>query len=66
MKVLVTADLSIIKERFARRMHGHLPATVELMPERNHGRFDGTAVDFRDDGGCGDAEALCAKILAGK
>ena len=34
IRVLVTADLETIKERFAARMHGNLPAPVALMLER--------------------------------
>ena len=40
IRVLVTADLEIIKTRFAKRMHGNLPAPVETMLERKHGSFD--------------------------
>ena len=39
-KILVTADLSVIKERFSARMKGNLPASVAAMLERNHGMFD--------------------------
>ena len=39
-RILVTADLDTIKERFAVRMHGNLPAPVAAMLERNHGCFD--------------------------
>lgn len=40
IRVLVTADLDQIKERFAQRMHGNLPAPVAMMLERKHGCFD--------------------------
>ena len=39
-RVLVTAELLRIKERFAARMGGTLPAPVEAMLERKHGMFD--------------------------
>ena len=39
-RVLVTAELSAIKQRFAARMGGKLPAPVEAMLERKHGMFD--------------------------
>ena len=39
-RVLVTAELPRIKERFAARMGGTLPAPVEAMLERKHGMFD--------------------------
>lgn len=47
LKVLVTADLTDIKERFSRRMHGHLPAPVEQMLDQKHGMFDGEACSIR-------------------
>lgn len=31
--------LATIKERFAQRMHGHLPEPVSRMLERHHGKF---------------------------
>ena len=40
VRVLVTADLEIIKERFAKRMHGNLPAPVVKLLESKHGCFD--------------------------
>ena len=46
IRILVTADLDTIKERFAARMHGNLPAPVAAMLERNHGCFDGEPHDY--------------------
>lgn len=40
IRVLVTADLEVIKTRFAVRMHGNLPAPAAAMLERKHGSFD--------------------------
>ena len=40
LRILVTADLEIIKSRFAQRMRGNLPAPVAAMLERKHGCFD--------------------------
>ena len=45
-KILVTAGLDIIKERFAVRMHGTLPPPVAVMLEKNHGKFDKIDCDF--------------------
>lgn len=45
IRVLVTADLDVIKERFARRMHGALPVPVAAMLEREHGCFDAETHD---------------------
>lgn len=45
-KILVTAELSVIKQRFAARMRGNLPPPVEAMLEKNHGAFDNEAHNF--------------------
>lgn len=45
-KILVTADLEVIKERFAARMRGVLPPPVAAMLEKNHGKFDDIQKDF--------------------
>ena len=55
IRVLVSADLGTIKNRFRERMHGNLPAPVERMPEKKHGVFDGEPHDYRFDGVNGDA-----------
>lgn len=39
-RVLVTAELDVIKTRFAARTGGKLPAPVAAMLERRHGSFD--------------------------
>ena len=59
IRILVTADLETIKERFAERMHGTLPRPVALMLERKHGIFDSGEYDYRFDGVSGDAKAFC-------
>ena len=59
IRILVSADLKTIKERFTARMHGNLPTPVALMLERKHGMFDSGGYDYRFDGVSGDAEALC-------
>ena len=46
LRILVTAELDVIKARFAKRMHGNLPAPVAAMLERNHGCFDAQPHDF--------------------
>lgn len=40
IRILVTADLELIKDRFAARIHGKLPAPIEKMLEKKHGCFD--------------------------
>ncbi len=44
-KIVVTAPLSIIKERFKERMHGNLPKPIEDMLEKKHGMFDNLVCD---------------------
>ena len=39
LRILVTADLELIKSRFAERMRGNLPAPVAAMLEKKHGCF---------------------------
>ena len=62
VRILVTADLETIKERFRARMHGNLPAPVALMLERKHGMFDSGEYDYRFDGATGDAESFCVVL----
>lgn len=45
-RILVTANIDVIKSRFAQRMRGNLPAPVAAMLERKHGCFDGISRDF--------------------
>ena len=49
-KILVTAELDVIKQRFAARMRGNLPPPVEVMLERSHGKFVGIQKDYAYDG----------------
>ena len=62
LRILVSADLDTIKERFKARMHGQLPPPVAQMLEKKHGIFDGGTYEFRFDGVSGDAAALCAAL----
>ncbi|MBP5733559.1 MAG: hypothetical protein J6W66_07040, partial [Lachnospiraceae bacterium] len=64
VKVLVSADLDTIKERFRARMHGNLPAPVAQMLEKKHGMFDGGTYDYRFDGVNGDPADLAEAIKA--
>lgn len=63
VRILVTADLDTIKERFAARMHGNLPAPVAAMLEKKHGCFDDAPHDFHVHNGCPGAEEICRNIL---
>ena len=46
VRILVTAQLDTIKERFTNRMHGILPLPVAAMLEKKHGAFDHETVDI--------------------
>ncbi|MBQ4473161.1 MAG: hypothetical protein IJM26_02045 [Lachnospiraceae bacterium] len=62
VRILVSADLDTIKERFRARMHGNLPAPVAGMLEKKHGMFDSGDYDYRYDGVNGDPAALCEEL----
>ena len=63
-RILLTAELDIIKERFARRMGGRLPPPVEAMLEKKHGMFDNERCDLRFDSISGDSAEICDRIVA--
>ena len=63
LRILVTADLELIKSRFAQRMRGNLPAPVAAMLEKKHGCFDSEPHDFCVISGETDLDALCAAVL---
>lgn len=63
VRILVTAELDVIKERFAVRMHGNLPAPVAAMLEKKHGCFDQEPCDFHVHNGSPDAKEICQKIF---
>ena len=62
VRVLMTADLELIKSRFAQRMHGVLPTPVMIMLERKHGCFDGEAHDIHVVSGETDIETVVLQI----
>lgn len=62
VRILVTAELPVIKERFAQRMHGNLPAPVEKMLETKHGCFDAEAHHIHVISGETDLDAVCSQI----
>ena len=64
VRILVTAELDTIKERFAARMHGVLPTQVAAMLEKKHGCFDHEPHDFHIHNGCPDAEDICRSIFS--
>ena len=58
MRILVTAPLDVIQERFAKRTGGKLPPPVAAMLARKHGSFDGEPHDLRVENGQADTDAL--------
>ena len=62
-RILVTAELDTIKERFAQRMHGSLPAPVSAMLKRSHGCFDQEPCDFHVHSGVTDLDVVCKQII---
>ncbi len=62
VRILVSADIDTIKERFRARMHGNLPAPVAQMLEKKHGIFDEGNYDYRFHSGTDDAATLCAEL----
>lgn len=65
-RILVTADLELIKSRFAQRMHGNLPAPVAAMLEKKHGCFDAEPHDIHVISGETDLDAVVQYIVSGK
>jgi len=61
-RVLVTADLELIKERFRQRMRGVLPPPVEMMLQKKHGCFDLEKCDVHMISGKDDIEEISKEI----
>lgn len=64
VRVLVTAELEVIKARFAQRMRGNLPAPVAAVLERKHGCFDMEPHDIHVVSGHTSADEVCERIAA--
>ena len=64
LRILVTADLELIKSRFAQRMHGNLPAPVAAMLEKKHGSFDTEPHDIHVISEKTDLAEVCKLIKA--
>lgn len=62
IKILVSADIDTIRERFKARMRGNLPAPVAQMLEKKHGMFDSGSYDYHYDGASGNAATLCVAL----
>lgn len=64
-RILVTADLKLIKERFSKRMNGHLNPSIEKMLENKHGSFDEIAYDYHlISGSNNNLDVICQEILS--
>ena len=64
LRVLVTADLELIKSRFAQRMRGNLPTPVVTMLEKKHGCFDAEPHDIHVVSGETDLTSVVERIKA--
>jgi ABC-type dipeptide/oligopeptide/nickel transport system ATPase component len=62
IRILVTADLETIKERFKARMRGNLPAAVEAMLEKKHGLFDDIKCDLLYVSDRDDLDNICNEV----
>ena len=48
-RIVLTAELEVIKERFKDRMRGNLPMPLEKMLESKHGMYDDLECDLKLD-----------------
>jgi len=62
IRILVTADLETIKERFKARMRGNLPAAVEAKLEKKHGLFDDIKCDLLYVSDRDDLDNICNEV----
>ena len=62
VRILVTADLELIKSRFAQRMRGVLPPPVAAMLEKKHGCFDSVPHDFHVVSGLTDLDTVVEQL----
>lgn len=60
-RIVLTAELDVIKERFRERMGGNLPVPVEKMLEAKHGMYDNLDCDLKLDAGY-DIEEVIRKL----
>ena len=63
LRILVTADLELIKTRFTQRMRGVLPAPVAAMLEKKHGCFDTEPCDIHIAFEFADSENVSMKVM---
>lgn len=63
-RILITASLNTIKERFRNRMRGTLPKPVEEMLERKYGQFESFPYELRIDTETTSIETSLEKIFS--
>lgn len=63
VRVLMKAELNTIKQRFAERFNGNLPAAVEAMLEKRHGCFDDEKCDIAAKSEEYEIDFICQQIL---
>lgn len=59
-KIVLTADIEVIKDRFKARMRGNLPLPLEKMLEANHGIYDNLQCNLKLDENYNLAEVIDA------
>ena len=62
VKIVLTTDLDVIKERFKARLRSILPPPVEKMLEQNHGKYDDLPCDMKLKSGEYDLNAVIEKL----
>ena len=63
LRVLVTAGLETIQNRFAKRMNGNLPTAAGVMLEKKHGMFEGEQHDVHVESDKESTRTACERIL---
>lgn len=64
LRVLVTADIELIQERFSKRMNGNLPDPVKMMIQRKHGIFNGEKYNFHYHSEKDSFNSACDEIIS--
>ena len=62
-RIVLSAELDVIKERFKARMRGNLPIPVEKMLEAKHGMYDSLDCNLKLDGNYNIEDVLNALSL---
>ena len=62
-RIVLTAELEEIKERFKERLHGNLPMSLEKMLEARHGMYDRLDCNLKLDGNYNIEDVLIALSL---